>query len=86
MSTVSPAGTSISRVGVAATLFSSTGSPFVMPSPKNVTCTSDRVSPGLCTTSCSSTDGPVRPDVNHHCPSARGVPAVVEYPRRPAPR
>ena len=49
-----------------------------MPSPKNVTWTFEGTVPGLWAMSCSSTDAPVRPEVNHHWSSARGMPVVVE--------
>ena len=62
------------------------GTPFVIPSPKNVTFTCAAVSDVLNTTISSVTVLPVRPDVNHHAVCGSGIPTVVEYPRRPAPK
>ncbi|CAB4664140.1 unannotated protein [freshwater metagenome] len=60
--------------------------PFVIPSPKNVTFTCAFESDGLNTINNSDAKEPVRPDENHHSREAIGIPTVVEYPSRPAPK
>ena len=86
MATNPPAGISIAVDGAAALEVSSTPSPFVIPGPKNETLTCAGESDGLNTINSSDTNAPVRPEVNHQSRKATGVPTVVEYPSRPAPK
>ena len=86
MATIAPAGISIAVDGTAAVDVWSIASPFVIPAPKNDTFTCAGESDGLNTINNSDTIAPVRPEVNHQSRKATGVPTVVEYPSRPAPK